>query len=351
MADINIDDHKLIYHPKRVSEWLEKGDCFPVYMEIGPTNRCNHRCIFCCYDFFVNTNHRDIDTEVMLRTLKEIADKGTKSIMFAGDGEPLLHKDIGLFTKKAKEFGLDVSMTTNGVLLTKDKIDQCLPNLSWIRFSIDSGSAENHSQIHRTNEADFEKLMNNIKAAVEFKKENNLNVTIGAQFLLIPQNVNEAVKLAARLKEIGADNLQIKPYSQNPNSINKFAINYEEYAHLEPELEKFNSPDFKVYFRSRTMKRIEEGNVYPKCFGLSYFALIDAKGDVLPCSLFYGKPDFSYGNLYQNSFSEIWDGEKRKKVLELVNKDISKCRHGCRLDVVNRYLNRLKNPQPHDNFI
>ena len=27
--------------------------------------------------------------------------------MFAGEGEPLLHKDIGLFTKKAKEFGID----------------------------------------------------------------------------------------------------------------------------------------------------------------------------------------------------------------------------------------------------
>jgi len=351
MAEINIDEHKLIYHPERVSEWIEKGDCYPIYLEIGPTNRCNHRCIFCCYDFFVNTNRRDIDTEVMLRTLKELASKGAKSVMFAGDGEPLLHKDIGLFTQKAKEFGLDVSMTTNGVLLTKDKIEQCLPNLSWIRFSIDSGSSENHAQIHNTSPSDFEKVMSNIKEAVDFKRKNNLKVTIGAQFLLIPQNVDEVIKLAARLKEIGADNLQIKPYSQNPYSINKFAINYEEYSHLEPELEKFNSPNFKVFFRSRTMKRIDEGNAYPKCFGLSYFALIDAKGDVLPCSLFYSKPDFTYGNLYKNSFEEIWNSEQRKKVMKMVNKDISKCRHGCRLDVINRYLNRLKSPQPHDNFI
>ena len=41
-----VDNHKLMYHPERVTEWRERKDCYPIYVEIGPTNACNHRCIF-----------------------------------------------------------------------------------------------------------------------------------------------------------------------------------------------------------------------------------------------------------------------------------------------------------------
>ena len=41
-----------------------------------------------------------------------------------------------------------------------------------------------------------------------------------------------------------------------------------------------------------------------------------------------------------------------KKVLEKIYKGgTDNCRKGCRLDVINRYLDRVKNPLPHDNFI
>jgi len=349
--DLKIDNHKLMYHPERVAKWAESGDCYPVYVEICPTNMCNHRCVFCCYDFFVNKSKENIDREVMLNTLREMAEKGVKSVMFAGDGEPFLHENIIEFIEKAKEFGLDVSMTTNGSLLTKEIAEKILPKLSWIRFSVNAGSPENYANIHRTLKENFERVINNIKTAVQIRNENNLDTTIGVQFLLIPQNRDEVIKLAGILKEIGVDNLQIKPYSQNPNSINKFVIDYEDYAYLELGLEKFKSKDFQVFFRKQTIKRIEQGNIYPKCYGLSFFTLIDAKGDVYPCSLFYDKPEFICGNLNEKSFNEVWTGEKRKQIIEKINPNCSECRPGCRLDVINRYLHRVKNQEPHDNFI
>jgi radical SAM protein with 4Fe4S-binding SPASM domain len=345
-----IDNHKLMYHPKKVAQWVDKGDCYPMHIEIGITARCNHKCIFCALDFL---EHRgDMDTQTMLDALKEMGENGVKSVMFGGEGEPLLHKDIALIVKKAKEYGLDVAITTNGIFFDQEKIEQCLPYLSWIKFSVDAGTPESYAKIHGTNETQFFKLFDNLKKAVEYKKQNNLKSTIGTQFLMIPENLNESILLAKKLSEIGVDYLSIKPYSHHPNSLNNLIVNPEEYNKIEGDLKGFDTDNFKVFFRKETIKRIQEGNAYPECYGLSFFCLIDAKGNVLPCNLFYENPDFTYGNLNEKSFIEIWEGEQRKKVLEKIRKKgVDKCRVGCRCDVINRYLNRLRNPLAHDNFI
>lgn len=346
-----IDNHKLMYHPKNVAEWLKNGDCSPVYVEIGLTNSCNHKCNFCALDFMEN-GKKYIDRKVMLKALDEMANYGVKSIMFAGEGESTLHKDIGLFTRTAKENGIDVSITTNGVPFTQKKMEECLPYLSWIRFSIDSGSPENYSQIHGTNKRDFEKVIGNIKKAAEFKQKNKLEVMIGTQFLMIPQNIGEAKKLAERLKDIGADNLQIKPYSHHPTSTNDLCVDALEYNSIEDSLREIGNKDFEILFRKATLERISEKKNYSECYGLSFMALIDSQGTVMPCNMFYQNLDFSYGNINNQSFKDIWESKKRKEVINKINKKgLEGCRGGCRLDVVNRYLTRLKIPSAHDNFI
>jgi len=348
---IKIDSHKLMYHPKRVAEWLEKGDCFPLYVEIGPTNRCNHRCIFCALDWLDDDKH-DIDRKVMLSALEDMATHGAKSVMFAGEGEPLLHKNISEFVHYAKMLGLDVAITTNGVLFDKKKAEECLPFLSWIRFSIDAGTKETYEKVHKAKKEDFNRVIENLRNAVRIKRENNYQVVIGSQALLIPETAKEVGLLAQIVKETGADNLQIKPYSQHPNSINRFVINYKRHLHLESELKKFDSEHFRIFFRRRTIQRLEKEATYNQCHGLSFFALIDAKGNVLPCNLFYDNPNFVYGNLYRKSFHEIWQSQERKDILKkLKKKGVKECRKGCRLDAINLYLQRLLTPEAHDNFI
>ncbi len=352
--EINLGDieyPKIAYHPERTSEWIKKGDCFPVYIEISPTDVCNHNCVFCALDYLERQNLH-IDTNVMIRALKEMAECGVKSVMFAGEGEPLLHKDICLFVQKAKEFGMDVSITTNGIFFNKEKIEQCLPNLSWIKFSIDAGTPENYSQIHGTDARDFDRVINNIKESVDFKNKNSLNVTIGTQSLIIPQNKDTIEKLAEILKEIGADYLVLKPYSKHPCSINNLVINPEDFNSLGESLEKFRSDEFKVLFRKETINRMMTEREYKTCYGLPFITLIDARGNIIPCNLFHGNLKFSYGNLNEQSFKDIWESDKRKKIItELAEKGISDCRLGCRLDPNNRFLHRLKNPKEHDNFI
>ena len=362
MAKIEVDNHKLMYHSQRVAEWRQEGDCFPIYVEIGPTNRCNHRCAFCALDF-LEKGGSDINSEVLLKNLEDMSLHGVKSIMFAGEGEPLLHKDLPQFVKTAKEKGIDVSLTSNGAPFNQDKADKVLPYLSWIRFSVDAGTPETYSQLHGTKKEDFERVIKNIGYAVDLKKNNGYEVTIGVQALLTNKSLNELVGLARKVKEIGADNIQIKPYSHHPTSKNDLRFDFKDAEKMRAELETLKDEKFQVIYRTNTIKRLQEPRNYEECFGLPFFSLIDAKGNVIPCNLYYGRPEFYYGNLNKNLFSEIWKSEKRKQVISSIYEaGVEECRHGCRLDVINRWLEdvkgggiELKEPTglkpPHINFI
>ncbi|MCK4882333.1 MAG: SPASM domain-containing protein, partial [Candidatus Omnitrophica bacterium] len=56
---------------------------------------------------------------------------------------------------------------------------------------------------------------------------------------------------------------------------------------------------------------------------------------------------FIYGNINEQTFREIWEGEKRKKSLCWVENefDASNCRINCRMDKVNKYLHALRDNQ------
>ena len=93
MDKFRIDSHKLIYHIPRVNDWLSGKNIYPIYMEISPAGSCNHRCTYCALDF-MEYQKRFLDTEVLKKRLIEMGRLGLKSVMFAGEGEPFLHKDI-----------------------------------------------------------------------------------------------------------------------------------------------------------------------------------------------------------------------------------------------------------------
>ena len=340
---INIDNHKLMYHIDRVKEWQKNGDCYPIYVEIGIANGCNHRCVFCAIDYFAYEG-KILDKDIVISTLKDMADHGVKSVMFAGEGEPLLHKDIVLIVQKAKEFGLDISITTNGILLTKERAEKILPNLTWIRFSFNGGDAQNYTKMHGIkNEKEYEKLIDNIKNAVAIKRANNLDVTLGIQTVVLSENVANIENLARTCVKLGVDNLQLKPYSHHPLSKNNFSITIDEWNEIGNKVKKYENENFQVIVRNNTKNRIDQGIRFPKCFGTPFYALIDAKGNIMTCNLFYTKEDYIFGNLHEKSFSEIWKSERRKRIINRLMDDGTKnCRIGCRLSVVNNYLYDLK---------
>lgn len=355
MDRYRIDSHKLIYHVFRVNDWLKGKTVYPIYMEVSPSGACNHRCTYCGLDF-MEYQLRYLDTNILKERISELGRLGLKSIMYAGEGEPFLHQGMAEIINHTKKSGIDVALATNAVLFTRDIAEQTLGDIEWIKVSINGGDRSTYAKIHRCNPGDFDKVIKNMSYAARLKKKMKYSCALGMQLLLLPENASEIIKLAELARDVGMDYLVVKPYSQHPQSKTTMfsSIRYRDYEYLADELDKFNTNNFNVIFRISTMKKWDEHKRnYCFCLALPFWSYIDAGGNVWGCSVYLGNEQFLYGNIYKQSFQNIWEGEKRKKSLNWTEKDfdVSNCRTNCRMDEINRYLWGLKNPIEHVNFI
>jgi radical SAM protein with 4Fe4S-binding SPASM domain len=363
MDQYGIDVHKLMYHPEWTARWKRAQNSenwkdlkkiYPIYIEVTPSGACNHRCKFCAFDY-IGYKKKFLNSEIFKERLKELADLGVKSILYGGEGEPLLNKDTEEIIACTADVGIDPALTPNGVLLSEKLLEKILKHLIWMKVSVDAGTSKTYAEIHGTTENDFYKVLENLKIAVAVKRKNNYECTIGTQMLLLPENAKEAITLALKMEEIGVDYLVIKPYSQHRMSLETRYkdLRYNEYYYLARELEKLSSERFKVIFRARTMKKLDENKKLSYCGAVPFlWAHIMSTGDVYSCSAFLTDKRFFLGNIYNQTFKEIWEGELRKTHIQFIkNFDVfKKCRDNCRMNECNTYLWNLLHPSKHVNF-
>ncbi|MDD2733773.1 MAG: radical SAM protein [Desulfuromonadaceae bacterium] len=354
MIKYNFDGHKLMYHPDRVAQYLADGDCYPLYMEISPVGVCNHRCIFCAYDFIGYPN-RKLERERTLLLLDELAECGLKSILFAGEGEPLIHPDIAEFILRARDNGIDVGLFTNGQLLKKELAEVILPALTFIRFSFNGGNRDNYAAIHSVHPDAFDTVVENIREAVLIKRQASLQADIGAQFVLIPENSEYILAAAETIKDCGADYLAIKPFIQRELQSYQLQLQFsnELLEELLSSVENIAGSSFNVIARRDTFQNYGVRN-YDHCYGASFITVLNSAGVISTCLPYWEQPEFSFGSIYEHTFKGIWNSDRRKSVkahLECTL-DTHGCPPNCRPNAVNEFLSSLKYPQvKHINFI
>ena len=350
--NIRMDSHKLIYHPDVVARWLKGENIYPIEIEISPSGACNHRCVFCAVDY-IGYQPNFLDRSTIMRDISTMSKKGLKSVICSGEGEPLLNAEMPNIANEIKACGVDVAMSTNGALFTKEKVKECLAAFTWIRYSVASMEESSYEKIQREKKGDLERVKTNLEEAVKVKRDQKLKTTLGVQCLLMPDNMSQLPDIVKQLRKIGVDYITVKPYSQHLHSENTFEIDYEQMLELEQELKQYETDSFAVYFRANAMKKMHHEKCYKQCLGLPFMTHIDAKGNVWPCIAHIGTEEFCYGNIYEQTFEEIWEGNRRQQIIQkMSNLDINKvCREACRLDEINKYLNELKHPGEHVNFI
>jgi radical SAM protein with 4Fe4S-binding SPASM domain len=249
--------------------------------------------------------------------------------------------------------GMKVAVATNGQRFMPDTAWRTLKHISWIRFSLDTIDTDLYKQIHGVSAEALNMVLRNIAYAVSVKRTENLSVDIGVQVVLTEETALTLNDTVAYLKAIGVDNVQIKPCHTHPSSSHQTGMDTSMYDHVRIEMQDYEEADFKVLVRTKSMNRLEMDRTYSRCHGFDFYVLINARGEVVPCNVFYDKPEFVYGNINEQGIGTIWRSDRRKHIIESVeNSCFSHCgTYRCRLDVMNRYLHRIKNPERNDVFI
>jgi GTP 3',8-cyclase len=62
-----------------------------------------------------------------------------------------------------------------------------------------------------------------------------------------------------------------------------------------------------------------------------------------------GDKSFSFGNIYENTLDETWDGAKRRQVVEMCRNhlDLSTCQVCCKGHEINKLIHFMETPDPH----
>jgi len=136
------------------------------YFRISITDRCNLRCIYCMPpEGVMPMEHKEIlHYEEIERIVKIAAPMGLRKVRITG-GEPLVRKNVPYLIKQIKNIeGIeDLSLTTNGILLSRYAGELAEAGLDRVNISLDSLRPERYREITRG--GDISIVLEGIQAA------------------------------------------------------------------------------------------------------------------------------------------------------------------------------------------
>jgi pyruvate-formate lyase-activating enzyme len=128
----------------------------PVTLDLWPSLTCNARCPLCQYR--VSGAREEVDRTGSVRVMSPaLADAifsgaaaiGVRSVILTGGGEPTLNANLVDIARLARTHGLRWSLNTNAFILDKPTTLALLSESpSYLKISVDAGTAESHRNIY-----------------------------------------------------------------------------------------------------------------------------------------------------------------------------------------------------------
>ncbi len=315
-----LDSHKLSCHMDRVQAWEAGERIAPVSVDMSLTRACGAMCSFCYAMMQESQARSSIKTLHALNLLDDFAEIGVRSVSLVSDGESTLSKAYVPFIQHAAKLGLDVGNATNAWELDPDKMEQVLPHLTWVRFTVAAGRPESYAQIMYKGPEHtevFDRAMRNIKYAVELKKKHKLSVTLGIQMVLMPEFKDEILPFAQLGVDLGVDYAVIKHCSDDET--HTLGIDYSQYEALHDlllEAEKLSNETTKVIVKWNKIKDGDKPS-YNRFYGPQFLLQISGSGLVAPSGMFFNArySKLHIGNFTEERFIDIWKSERYSRAM------------------------------------
>lgn len=307
---------------------------FRIFYDI--TYDCNLRCKHC----FTSSGNKDADELTLdekLNLIENIKKLGTKRISIAG-GEPFVSPDLFPFLRICNENNIDVSITTNGTLFTKEIIETLNEyNLKNLTVSFDGGTRYHMDEIRGKGTYD-----NVIKGLSLLNNYYVGNYSI--KTTMMKTNLNDVDKIIETAIKYGCKTVKFNCVREDGRAkLNDgIVINSSEYIGMIKKIEiaKQEYQD-KIKIKAPLNTFCEEEYNYIADLGFGCFAgketlCIDPLGNVRPCSHF--PKEFICGNIKEELLYNIWHNSSVLQTFRHLsgNNDCNncekydKCRAGCR---------------------
>lgn len=335
---------KAAWHIERIAALRAGRDVVPVHVQLILSDLCNQDCHFCAYrmeggftsKYFGGNPNRFIPTVKAIEILDDCAALGVKAIEFTGGGEPTVHKDCMPIIAHAQSVGLQTALVTNGVRL---KPHRALEQLTWLRVSVDAGTAETYERIRRSRA--WATVMRTLDYVGTLRRP-----YVGVGFVVTRENWHElrqACEIAKRCRV---------PYVRVSAMFSEGGVDY--YAGLEEQInverararelvdETFKLVDF---FDNRIDDLKQAAPDYAFCGYQQFVAYIGGDQKVYTCCTNAYTPHGLIGDLREQRFAEWFEATRR------IGFDARKCHH-CQYNATNRVINYMVSPSPaHVEFV
>ena len=309
----------------------------PVHVRLKPTNRCNHRCNYCCYrnpalHLSERMDQRDEMPPEKLREITgDLTAMGVKAVTFSGGGEPLCHPDIIQAVEALADVGVKVAMLTNGSLLADRAAEALARRATWVRVSMDAANARDYAQIRGVSEKEFDKVCDNIRG---FARAAKGRCVLGVNYIVTKENHRDTLAFLELMKQLGADHVKVSGavVSTSPRENAEYLAGFYESvkARIAQGAARLNDSSFAVVDRFHMPESRDEAfeRDYTSCPFAQCLTVIAADLNVYTCQDKAYSSAGLLGSIRDRSFRDLWFSDELRRKLEAMNPS-TQCRHHC----------------------
>ncbi len=247
-----------------LEEALEKAPTSaPISINLDVTTACNYRCDH-CVDMDILNKNINYEHEKLKDSLTYLAEKGLRSVIIIGGGEPTAYKGFEDIVRHLKAMNIQIGVVTNGSMMKKiEAVADVLEARDWVRLSLDSGTNETFRAMHKpgSKKCTLEWICSHIPAI----KKVNPNFQIGFSFIIvwkdcetndtkIIENVDEMLTAAKLAKDHEFNYISFKPF------LTRAELNNAEIIGIDKEREYVESIMKKIRDSINEAKKLDDDN-------------------------------------------------------------------------------------------
>lgn len=343
-------------------------DFAPVSINLDLTTACNYACDHCVDLDILNTGIR-FDHDKLLSSLKTLAEKGMKSVIVIGGGEPTLYPHFVETIRFMKSLGLQVAIVSNGAGNRQiAEVADCMDENDWVRLSLDSGTDPTFQLMHKPKKAI---TLEQICALVPKIKARNPKLIVGFSYIVtwegaftndtfIVENLHEIAQATQLARDSEFTYIALKPFLTRSEANNAEVIGTERTADFAtrviPQIreqvdaaKKLERPGFRVY-ETTGLKALTHGKGHrkeltrqPKECHMQFFRQVLSPLGTYNCPVYRNQPHGKLGDKDANADRETFDQTRQSTAERITNFNATEqCAEvTCLYNDVNWWIERL----------